>query len=65
MAKWRAIRLMRLDIASGKREPWRVLRVPEIGAEFLGPIILSSDGKGVVCTFQHDLANLYLVNGLR
>jgi serine/threonine protein kinase/Tol biopolymer transport system component len=59
------LKLTRLEIASRKREPWRVLKVPESGAEFFGPIVLSPDGKAVACTFQHDLSNLYLVTGLK
>lgn len=59
------LKLMRLEVASRKREPWRTLKVPESGAEFFGPVALSPDGKAVACTFQHDLANLYLVKGLK
>lgn len=59
------LRLTRLEVTTGKRQPWRLLKVPENGAEFFGPIVLSADGKGVACSFQHDLANLYLVRGLK
>jgi dipeptidyl aminopeptidase/acylaminoacyl peptidase len=59
------LKLTRLEAASRKREPWRALKVPESGAAFFGPIVLSPDGKAVACTFQHDLANLYLVKGLK
>jgi hypothetical protein len=59
------LKLSRLEVASRKHEPWRVLKVPETGAEFFGPVVLSPDGKAVACTFQHDLANLFLVNGLK
>ena len=59
------LRFERLEVTSQKREPWRSLKVPESGAEFFGPIALSSDGKAVACTFQHDLANLYMVKGLQ
>ncbi|HYY69726.1 MAG TPA: protein kinase [Terriglobales bacterium] len=59
------LKLSRLEVASQKREPWRVLKAPETGAEFFGPVVLSPDGKAVACTFQHDLANLFLVNGLK
>ncbi|HYN14390.1 MAG TPA: protein kinase [Terriglobales bacterium] len=59
------LKLTRLEVASRKREPWRVLKVPENGAEFFGPVALSPDGKAVSCTFQHDLANLFLVKGLK
>ena len=64
-AEGETIRLTRLEVASRKREPWRVLKVPESGAEFVGRVALSPDGKAVACTFQHDLANLYLVKGLK
>ena len=59
------LKLTRLEVASRKREPWRVLKAPENGAEFFGQVALSADGKAVACTFQHDLANLYLVKGLK
>jgi len=60
-----ALKLSRVEVASRRREPWRTVKVPESGAEFFGPIALSPDGKAVACTFQHDLANLYLVKGLK
>lgn len=59
------LKLSRLEISSRRREPWRVLKAPENGAEFFGQVALSPDGKAVACTFQHDLANLYLVKGLK
>jgi Tol biopolymer transport system component len=59
------LKLSRIEIASRKSEPWRTVKVPESGAEFFGPVALSPDGKAVACTFQHDLANLYLVKGLK
>jgi Tol biopolymer transport system component len=58
------IKISRLDIATGRKQPWRTLRVPEPGAEFIGALALSPDGKACAFTFQHDLANLYLVTGL-
>ncbi len=58
-------RITRLDIASGQEQPWRTLKVPEPGAEFIGPLALSADGKACAFSFQHDLANLYLVKGLK
>jgi len=41
------------------------VQLPESGAEFFGPVALSADGNAVASTFQHDLANLYLVKGLK
>jgi eukaryotic-like serine/threonine-protein kinase len=58
------VKLIRFDVASGRREPWQTLRVPEPGAQFFGVLALSANGKSCAFTFQHDLANLYLVKGL-
>ena len=59
------IKISRLDVATGHREPWQTLKVPEPGAEFIGAFALSADGKACAFSFQHDLANLYLVKGLK
>jgi Tol biopolymer transport system component len=59
-----AIKISRFDIATGKRELWQTLKVPEPGAGFIGAVALSADGKAAAFSFQHDLANLYLVKGL-
>jgi hypothetical protein len=42
-----------------------VVKVPEPGATFFGPLALSADGKACATTFQRDLANLFLVRGLK
>lgn len=60
-----AIKISRLDVTTGRKEPWQTLKVPEPGAEFIGAFALSADGKACAFSFQHDLANLYLVNGLK
>jgi eukaryotic-like serine/threonine-protein kinase len=60
-----AVKLSRLDIASGHKEPWKTVKIPEPGADFVGDLALSADGKTCAFTFQHDLANLFLVQGLK
>jgi hypothetical protein len=60
-----AIKISRLDVATGHKELWQTLKVPEPGAEFIGALALSADGKACAFSFQHDLANLYLVKGLK
>jgi Tol biopolymer transport system component len=60
-----SIKVSRLDLGSHRREPWLAVRVPEPGAQFLGPLALSADGKACATTFQRDLANLFLVEGLK
>jgi eukaryotic-like serine/threonine-protein kinase len=60
-----SIKISRLEIATRRREPWLVVKAPEPGAEFFGPLVLSADGKACATTFQRDLANLFLVQGLK
>jgi dipeptidyl aminopeptidase/acylaminoacyl peptidase len=60
-----SIKISRLEVATHRREPWLVVRVPEPGAQFFGPLALSADGKACASTFQRDLANLFLVKGLK
>jgi serine/threonine protein kinase len=59
------IKISRLEIATHRKEPWLVVKVPEPGAQFFGPLALSADGKACAATFQRDLANLFLVRGLK
>lgn len=59
------IKISRLEIATHRKEPWMVVKAPEPGAAFLGPLALSADGKACATTFQRDLANLFLVRGLK
>ena len=60
-----SIKISRLEVAAQRRELWLVMKVPEPGATFFGPLALSADGKACATTFQRDLANLFLVRGLR
>ena len=60
-----SIKVSRLDVTTRREDPWLVVKVPEPGAQFLGPLALSADGKAYATTFQRDLANLFLVRGLK
>jgi hypothetical protein len=59
------VKLSRFGIDTGNKEPWQTLKAPEPGAQFIGALGLSADGKICAFSFQHDLANLYLVRGLK
>ena len=59
------ITVTRYELATRHREPWITLKTPEQGAKFFGPLALSADGKAQASSFQQDLANLYLVKGLK
>jgi len=58
------IKVSRLEVVTGHKEPWQALKLPEPGAVFIGSLALSADGKAGAFSFQHDLANLFLVKGL-
>jgi eukaryotic-like serine/threonine-protein kinase len=60
-----SIKVSRLDITTHRKESWLAVKIPEAGAQFLGPLALSADGKAYATTFQRDLANLFLVRGLK
>jgi eukaryotic-like serine/threonine-protein kinase len=60
-----SIKISRMEIATGRKEPWLVVKLPEPGAAFFGPLAMSADGKACATTFQRDLANLFLVRGLK
>jgi hypothetical protein len=60
-----SIKVSRLDVTTRRKEPWLAVKVTEPGAQFLGPLALSADGKAYAATFQRDLANLFLVRGLK
>ena len=60
-----SIKISRLEIATHRKEPWLTVKAPEPGAQFFGPLALSADGKACAATFQRDLANLFLVRGLK
>lgn len=60
-----SIKISRLDLSTHRKEPWLVVKVPEPGAQLVGPLALSADGNSYATTFQRDLANLFLVRGLK
>jgi len=59
------LQVLRLDVNTGQKQAWRTLHVPEPGGSFTGLVGISADGKACAVSFQHDLANLYEVTGLR
>jgi serine/threonine protein kinase/Tol biopolymer transport system component len=61
----REMRISRMAVATGRKEAWRTVTVPEVGAVFFGRAVMSADGKALACSFQHDMADLYLAAGLK
>ncbi len=59
-------RVNRLDIATGKMQPWRELMpLDSAGITDIGPILLTPDAKTYVYEYGRTLSDLYLVEGLK
>ena len=58
----------RVDPFSGKREPWKefTISADSVGLRgFIGPVLLSADGKACFWGYQRYFDELYLVEGLK
>ncbi len=61
-----AVRVYRLDLASGRKEQWKEFRPPDpAGAVGLNPILVTPDGRSYAYGYQQQLSDLFLVEGLR
>jgi predicted Ser/Thr protein kinase len=59
-------RLDRVEMASGRRTPWKTLRPPDMtGAGHIWTILVTPDGDGYAYTHGLFLQDLFLVEGLR
>jgi hypothetical protein len=55
-----------LEIATGKRRPWKELTPPDpAGVLAAGPILLSDDGQSYDYSYRRMIDDLYLMEGLR
>ena len=60
------VRVERLDLRSGRREPWREIRpLDPSGVASASYIYLTPDGHGYVYDYDRRLSTLYLVEGLK
>jgi eukaryotic-like serine/threonine-protein kinase len=60
------VRIVRLDLATGRREPWlSIAPLDPAGVSSIADIMLSADGRGYTYTYGRRLGDLYLVEGLR
>ena len=61
-----AARVFRLDLATGRKEPWLEVRPPDpAGVCAFVSLVLTPDGKSYAYTYGRLLTDLYLVEGLR
>jgi serine/threonine protein kinase/Tol biopolymer transport system component len=59
-------RVLRLDLATGRREVWKELMPGDpAGITLLSPEAISDDGKTVLFIYARSLADLYLAEGLK
>ncbi len=59
-------RVFRVDIASGRRTPWRELRPADpAGVDLITPIAITPDGRSYAYGLRRIVGDLYLVEGLR
>jgi len=61
----RGTEILRVDVDTGRAEPWRKLVPPDRGATVFTAARISADGKSYAFSYQRDLATLYLVKGLK
>jgi DNA-binding winged helix-turn-helix (wHTH) protein/Tol biopolymer transport system component len=60
------ITIVRFDVSSGVRLPWKVLPAPPPGTEIkLESVIVTPDGQSFAYTYSHHLSDLYTVAGLK
>jgi len=58
--------VMRLDLKTGRREPWlRLAPGDRSGVLAVNPVLLTPDGRGYVYGYRRVLSELYAVTGLR
>jgi Tol biopolymer transport system component len=59
-------RVFRLDVASGRREPWLTVAPADLsGVLAVGPVLLTPDGRTYVYGYRRVVSDLYAVSGLR
>ena len=58
--------ISRVDLATGRREPWKTLAPADpAGVISVGPVLLSADGKSLVYSYRRLLDDLFVVTGVK
>jgi eukaryotic-like serine/threonine-protein kinase len=60
-----ALKIERLDLASGRKEFWRELKTADPVGVNIGPIVMTPDGGAYAYSFRRDISTLYLAKGLK
>jgi len=59
-----ALDILRLDLVTGRRQPWRLLTTPDSVGVQIAQVVMTPDGGSYAYSFQRDISTLYLVEGL-
>ena len=59
------LKISRLDVATGRKEPWRELKTPDPVGVRIGDVALTPDGAYYAYSYQRDIVTLFQVSGLR
>lgn len=60
------VQITRVDLATGKREPWKEIVPADLaGVQSIPSIRLSADGKSYAYSVGRILSDLYVVDGLK
>ncbi|HZR64113.1 MAG TPA: winged helix-turn-helix domain-containing protein [Terriglobales bacterium] len=58
--------ITRLELASGRRSPWKQLRLPASNTQMKGDeVVITPDGQSYAYTYSRHLSDLYVVKGLK
>jgi hypothetical protein len=58
------VRVERMDLETGHREPWRELVPDPTGGAAILPLVMTPDAKAYAYTYLRNASQLYLVKGL-
>jgi hypothetical protein len=59
-------RIERLEIATGRRQPWKELRPADPAGVFgITSVVVTPDGMSYAYTFASSIGSLYLAEGVR
>jgi hypothetical protein len=58
-------RVSRVELATGRREPWKTIMPQDPVGIWMADLLLTPDGKSYVYNCSRDLSDLYLVEGLK
>ena len=60
-----SMKISRLDVSSGRTEPWKELRPPDPVGVRMVDVALTPDGSAYAYSFQRDIVTLFLVGNLK